>query len=754
MTNLLRQFWGRFKHASLRNGLLGLIGVFVSGWALLEVATSLIPLPDRIEQKPEPSVLISDCEECPLRLVRAGDKMFLRASSFEECGPVFIRATLAAEDKRFWQHHGVDWLGLMRVLKEIAQHHRVMSGGSTITQQLVKNAKTVRRPRNVMTKLIEILQARKLERCWTKKQILVAYLNRIDYGNLCRGAGTASWFYFDKPLKNLSPAEAALLAGLPNSPSRLNPHRHLVRAQVRKNKILHRMARNGWLQEAQLKRALEEPVVLHQPGRAFAAAHFVDLIRQKRTVSGDVQGTLDLSLNRFVREVLCGHLDRLQNKCVSNGAVVVIENQTGNVLCLVGSRDYFEPRSGQVNGAWARRSAGSTFKPFTYLLALEGGLTPATVLADVPTDFPTATGLFSPANYDRRFRGPVPLREALANSLNVPAVKVLDRLGGARVLHRRLCQLDLSTLEQSADYYGLGLTIGNSEARLMELANAYATLARLGEHRPVRLLNTDPVGARRVFMQEPAWLIADILSDDDARASAFGWQSALSFPFRVACKTGTSSDFRDNWAFGYTPEFTVGVWVGNFDGSPMGKVTGVTGSAPVMQGVMMYLHDRFGTSWYERPAGVLSAKVDRFSGGRCPRGKTEFFLKGTVPKAEAFDVRDVLGKVRLGTEFSDWWQSPMNHLSDQTVLALAQPESARILSPVPGTVVYLDPDLPLSSRQLPLRASIEGVTWYSDTLKCDKTPNGFMAHLKPGRHELLANAEGRQLRTWIEVEKQ
>jgi penicillin-binding protein 1C len=237
-------------------------------------------------------------------------------------------------------------------------------------------------------------------------------------------------------------------------------------------------------------------------------------------------------------------------------------------------------------------------------------------VADVPTDFATSTGLFSPVNYDRHCYGPVRYRVALANSLNISAVKVLDSLGGAKPLLDLLRRCRLSTLTHADDYYGLGLAIGNAEARLLELANAYACLARLGVCRPYRLVPSarGQDTGERVGDADAAWLIADILSDNDARAEAFGPESSLRFDFPVACKTGTSSDFRDNWAFGYTPEFTVGVWVGNFDGSPMRHISGVTGAAPILHDLFDYLHDQYGTSWYARPADIVDRGIDPLTG--------------------------------------------------------------------------------------------------------------------------------------------
>jgi penicillin-binding protein 1C len=737
-----RKMWRRW---ALRFGFVG-----VAAWLGLQAVVTLMPLPKGMDVSPVFSPQATDRNGEPLRLLLTSDERFFQPVVLKECAPVFLRATLAAEDKRFWEHSGVDWFSTARAMKEIAVHRRVMSGASTITQQLIKNAEP--RPRTVRTKILENLQALKLERAWSKEQILAAYLNRIDYGNLCRGAGTAAWFYFNKPLADVSPAEAAFLAALPNGPSRLNPHRHFERAKRRQLTILGRMQRLGWLGAAAHRRACAEPIALHREGRAFAAAHFVDLVRQQREVKTDVRTTLDLPLNRFVHRALIDRLDRLTKRNVSNGAVVVIENATGNVLALVGSRNYFEEESGQVNGAWAPRSAGSTFKPFTYLLALEAGMTPATVIADVPTDFATSTGVFSPQNFNRQFYGPMRLRLALANSLNVSAVKVLEAAGGATVLQERLRECGLTTLEAKAEHYGLGLTIGNAEARLMELTNAYATLARMGMHRPVRLLASDAETAEQVFDARHAWLVADMLSDNAARAPAFGRESALAFDFPVACKTGTSSDFRDNWAMGYTPEFTVGVWVGNFDGAPMQNVSGVTGAAPVMHTVMEHLHERFGTSEFEQPNGLTRAQVNRISGRRAGEGVAEWFVAKQLPPKESRDDFDAAGRVKLGVDYAEWFASADNTIRSRAVIDVSKIAELRVLSPMAGTVYYLDPDLPPSSRQVRLRVNGVAARWSSDTLECVAIDGDVFVQLQPGRHQLTVEVRGHRLETWIQVE--
>jgi penicillin-binding protein 1C len=750
MSDRLRQLREWFARKAWRRWALRFGCVWLAGWVGLQAVVTLMPLPAAMEVPPVFSPQAIDRNGEPLRLLLTSDERFFQPIALQDCAPVFLKATLAAEDKRFWGHGGVDWLSTARAVKEIAVHRRVMSGASTITQQLIKNAEP--RPRTVRTKILENLQSLKLERSWSKKQILAAYLNRIDYGNLCRGAGTASRFYFDKPLADVSPAEAAFLAALPNGPSRLNPHRHFDRAKRRQLIILGRMRRLNWLDAPAHRRACAEPIVLHREGRAFAAAHFVDLVRQQREVKTNVCTTLDLPLNRFVYRTLVDRLDRLTKRKVSNGAVVVIENATGNVLALVGSRDYFEAESGQVNGAWAPRSAGSAFKPFTYLLALESGMTPATVIADVPTDFATSTGVFSPQNFNRQFYGPMRLRLALANSLNVSAVKVLEAAGGATALQKRLRECGLTTLDAKANHYGLGLTIGNAEARLLELTNAYATLARMGVHRPVRLLAGDPTEARRIFDARHAWLIADMLSDNAARSQAFGWESALAFEFPVACKTGTSSDFRDNWALGFTPEFTVGVWVGNFDGAPMQNVSGVTGAAPVMRVVVEHLRARFGTSEFVRPTGMVRAEVNPITGRRAGQGGAEWFVADNLPPREIPDDFDADGKVKLGADYAEWFAGADNTLRKHAVLDVAQVAKVRVLSPLPGTVYYLDSDLPPSSRQVRLRVNATSARWSSQTLECVARDGDVFVRLQPGRHRLTAEVDGQRLETWIEVE--
>ena len=765
-----------FKAAALVSGTTLLLGLF--GW----LALRWVPLPTALFVPPPAQLELTDRHGVPLRIVRPQDRPFGQPVACFEIPQALIHATLAAEDKRFWDHPGVDWRSTLRAMWSLARYRRIVSGGSTITQQLIKM--TQPRPRTFRAKFIEALQALRLEQVWNKQRILTEYYNRLDYGNLNTGCAAAAQFYCGKPLSDLSTAECALLAGLPQAPSRLNPLRHLDRARKRQQWILLRMFAAGRLTREEFDRARGERLHLATPQRAFRAPHFADLILQqseswmpkfRKPAAAPVHGspgairtTLDLNLNRFVQESLQRQIARLRPQHVGNAAAVVIDNRSNEVLALVGSQDYFAVQAGQVNGAWAPRSAGSTFKPFTYLLAFERGATPASIVADVPSEFTTGTGLFSPVNYDHHCHGPVRYRLALANSLNIAAVKVLASIGGPAVLQARLQACGLTTLTDAPEHYGLGLTIGNAEVRLLELANAYACLARLGEFRPYTLLPqiegsapSGPPGARQVCDAAASFLIADILSDNAARTSAFGAESSLRFDFPVACKTGTSSDFRDNWAFGYTPEFTVGVWVGNFDGSSMQHISGVTGAAPILHDIVEHLHQCYGTSWYAKPDCIVDLPVHPVTGKR-PADQSaerkrgwviEKFVAGQLPRQESSNDYDSRGLVRLSAEYHDWFTTGDNSLIGQAVLD-KQDSTFRILFPLPGTRFFLDPDLPDQGKRIRLRVEgAQNALWQSETLECQSEPGQAAAILASGRHRLIVHDQrtGVTRETWIDV---
>ena len=745
-----RRWWVRW----LRRLAMVAVLLFAAAW----IGLKFVPVPEALLRQPPESIEFTDRTGKPLRETRVGER-FRREVAYADIPLSVVHAALAAEDKRFFSHHGVDWRAAGRAAWNSMLAGKRTSGASTISQQLIKLS--VPRPRTWPTKFIEAATALRLEQLWTKEEILAAYLNRLDFGNVNYGIAAAASYYFAKPLKDLSDAEAALLMGLPLNPARLNPHTNLPAAKRRQETVLARMLAQGWLTQETYERAVAEPLRLAPPRRVFQAPHFVDFVLESGGDAGQgtVRTTLDLELNQFIERSVSEKLSRLHGENVRDGAVVVLDNRTGEVLGLVGSDDYFAPGSGQVNGATQARSAGSTIKPITYLLALERGQTLASIVPDVPTEFPTPTGPYRPENYTRHCQGPVRLREALCCSLNIPAVRLLQSLGGATPLQRRLQAWGITTVPKEADEYGLGLTIGNAEVRLVELCNLYATLARQGRWMPLRLLldrptphATLPAFTPPAHLAERCWLIADALTDNAARSASFGAASALRFDYPVACKTGTSTDFRDNWCVAYTPEFTVGVWVGNFNGSPMREVSGVTGAAPIMHDVMDYLHRRHGTTWFERPPGIVERDVHPLTGHltKSGEGAREKFLLDELPPPESPDDYDPQGLVRLPAEYAPWAAGTDNQLRTKVTVAKA---GLHLVSPSPGSTFLIDPDIPTTSLVPLVATGAEGIVWECPTLQVIVRDGKPFAKVVEGEHRLIVRepSTGKTANTWIKV---
>jgi penicillin-binding protein 1C len=781
---------GKWKRTFLWLAFAGLAGVLAG----LYLVPWFFPLPDTLGTAAPSGVLFVDREDRPVRRLLDGELRADEPATYDEFPESLVLATLAAEDSRYFSHGGIDFLGVLRAVRDALLHREFVSGASTITQQTIKLYAPPRR-RDFRTKIIEAFTARHLEMTSDKETILTAYLNHLPYGNQFTGARAAARGYFGKPLGDLSLAESALLAGLPNKPTKLNPWKNLDGARQRQLWILGRMREEGYIDEVRFAAALiEEPRLIAGHERSFHAPHFTELLLKREgpaieaaKASGSVvRTTLDLRLQHTVENIVSAELARLAHQAGEENdlqaAVVVIENQSGEIVALSGSRSFFASADGQVNGAWRPRSAGSTLKPFTYALALQRDTTAATILADTPIEYVTSTGTYQPVNFSRRFMGPVSVRHALANSLNVPAVKLLDEIGGPTRLHDCLVKdLRFTSLDPAATEYGLGLTLGNAEVRLLELTNGYATLARLGEWKPVRFLRgLDPVASpteqgqadadtRRVFDADAAWLIGDILSDERARALAFGLNSPLNLPFRVAAKTGTSTDFRDSWTIGYTPDFTVGVWVGRFDNRPLNRVSGAMGAAPIFHQVMVRLHRDQAARWFETPADATEFVVDRLSGKRPPEGlalsesrvRKEWFVRGKVPALSAATDYDNQIRTRLPLTYATWWRDPSNPLKNdaflETLAASAPVPDFRIVSPLEGTVAFIDPDLPASGARFPLKVAGSGreeIEWSSDSLAVESENGESWLVLKPGDHEVAAldRKSGRVVKSRLKVQ--
>lgn len=743
--------------------------VFVMGMVWW-VVPWLVPWPEALGRAPEAAAEILDREGKSLRRLAGEDGRSAGLVRLGEVPEALVQATLAAEDQRFFEHGGVDVRALARALRDGVVAGRAVSGASTITQQLVKVA--VPRRRTMWTKVMEVLTARRIEMTWTKERILEEYLSRISYGSMATGCGEAAWTFFAKPLRDLSPAESAFLAGLPQAPGRLNPWRNPDRAKARQRWILGRMRVLEMLDGEVVERAMGEELRLGRQSSAFRAPHFVDHVlgrlAEEPGAGFRLRTTLDMAVQEECERVVREKLERLREQRVKHAAVVVLDNASGDVLAMVGSGGYELAGDGKVNGCLAARSPGSALKPFTWLLALQADASPGDMVADLPVEYVTPTGIYRPENYNRRPAGPVSLRVALANSLNLSAVRLLSRYGGAEALIEVLRRAGVTTLTKPAEAYGLGLTIGGGETTLLELTAAYGALARLGEVCVPRFSERDPeAGHVRIFDPEACWQIADMLTDNDARSASFGMASALRLRFPAAVKTGTSTDYRDNWTIGYTPRCTVGVWVGNFDGAPMSGVSGVTGAAPILHDIMTWLDVRMGSEWYARPETQVELEVDPLTGkpvpgrlaGRRPV-RREVFRRELAPgPLDGEGSYDAEGRVLLSRDYAGWLAGPYNWVGTAAVAVDLPGEAGAfgIVSPLPGTRLLLDPDLPGEGRRLLLRTTRPAaeVRWESATLEVRPWERGAAVMLEPGRHELRAVHEptGAEAVTHVEVRR-
>ncbi|MFK5921373.1 MAG: penicillin-binding protein 1C [Verrucomicrobiota bacterium] len=749
--------------------------LLLTAFVALYIAPLFFSLPEKLGKDPQPGQYFTDRHGAPLRRLLRADLAIDAPATLQEIPSHLIEATLAVEDARFRKHGGIDSIGIMRALYDSLRARRLVSGASTISQQLIKITSPAK-PRTVRNKIIESLGARKLEMSWGKNQILVAYLNRLPYGNLLTGCRAAARGYFNKPLSDLSLAECALLAGLPNRPSQLNPHRHLDKAVKRQRWVLKRMLSTGKITPEEYQHALGQTLqIQNSHSSSFQAPHLVDLIINKTqpstlapSPSTAIKTTLDLPLQKFVEQSINKQLQKLEqnnhHSSALQAAAVIIDNASGEVRGLVGSRSYFNSTSGQINGAWTARSPGSALKPFTYLLALERGHSAASRLDDLPLEYMTPTGAYRPVNYDRRFRGPVTLRESLATSLNVPAIRLLDELGGPAPLHATLIDLGLTSLDKDPGFYGLGLTIGSAEVRLLELTNAYACLARLGRYADYRLITSakePPLNTRELFSPDACYILADILSDQQARTSAFGLNSPLNLPFKVACKTGTSTDYRDNWTVGFTPRYTVGVWVGCFDNQALPQISGVIGAGPIFHDIFTHLYSKPNdkAEWYTRPNHIVTARIDPLNGKRLPptenqlaphrpnHTRLEIFRQNNLPPLALESDYDQQGRTLLPAHYQTWFAKNNHQLQNranlvqQPTLHSSNNQPFQILSPLTNTVVYLDQDLPHGGTIFSLKASIPAakLRWASPSLKISTTATGSpTAILKPGIHQIIA----------------
>ncbi len=678
-------------------------------------------------------------------------------------------AVIAAEDQRFYYHPGFDPIAIARALYTNIRENKTISGASTITQQVVRLIRP--RPRTYRAKIAELAASIKMEWQLTKEQILELHLNLSPMGGNTRGARLAARTHFGKEIENITLAEAAVLAALPRSPSRLDPRRPSGRRLVlaMKDRVLRSMKAQGWISKEQLKMSLGSTVVFRNRAVPFHAPHFVDLaLTAQGETEATLKTTLDLSVQQGLEQIIRSHHDRLGRMGVGQAAAIIASREHAEVLALVGSFSYSERDQGFNNGVLAQRSAGSTLKPFLYARALEKGYGSTAEISDTDRVYQTPHGDYVPLNADRRQYGPVNVRSALGNSLNLSTVKVV-RWVGLDDFYRMLDRLEVVNAKSPPpDHYGLGLAVGNVEVSLYQLVQAYVALADQGNFRQLRVTASPSASGSRVLSPDVAYIITHILADPTARLLTFGNPGYFDFEFPVAVKTGTSSNYRDAWVVGYTSRHVIGIWAGNFDGRPSPGRMGAGVCGPVLMDVIRFLYGTNPPPGFVRPATVRDETVCSMSGRRaapaCPYTATELVPAGhtlttcDLPhEGEHHDLgagyarwlhrreakqgasRFRLMRPEAGPELDVGKTSWRRHV--RVPAAASHGSRIEIVTPHNRDRFIVSPHRSnrIVFRALPERV-VDHVIWYLDGTELAKTgpPYEFLWELTRGSHELLA----------------
>lgn len=749
--------------------------LLLAGMLVLWVFGLLADLPslDQLAEPPQiPSIRITDRAGRLMYevLAREGGRHTLIA--LDAIPETLVDATIATEDSSFFENPGVDLRGILRAVWINLQGGETLAGGSTITQQVARNLLLEageRQERTLRRKLRESLLAWQLAHAFSKEEILSLYLNHMYYGALAYGVEAAAQTYFGKPAVELDLAESALLAGLPQAPAYYDPFSYPERAKARQVVVLDLMLKQGMIEPQERELAEQERLVYTATPYPIEAPHFVFWVRDQLTqlVSKDalyrsggliVRTTLDLDWQHHAERIIQGQLQKLnqpgvesQGHRVRNAALVALEPHSGEILSMVGSPDFFSASiQGAINMALAPRQPGSAFKPLIYAAAMdparEDPWTAATMILDVHAAFITHDGqAYAPVNFDLEEHGPVSLRRALGSSLNIPAVRTLNAIGLEPVLGLS-SKVGITTFGDP-DIYDLSLALGGGEVRLLELTAAYGVFANGGSRvDPIAILEIqdaqgstlfarDPIGREQVLDPRVAWLISDILSDKDARTLGFGANSVLQIDRPAAVKTGTTTDFRDNWTIGYTPDLVVGVWVGNTDNQPMLDVTGLSGAAPVWHQFMRTVEVGQPELVFGFPSGLVRVEVCALSGllptEACAFTREEWFIRGTEPTRPDNLYRQVIidtdtmcyasettaqGKrarrvvLNLPPEAAPWARSQGLSLAEDFACEqrvdffAADVERLRIIAPDDRSVFQLSPAQPLESQRLRIEA--------------------------------------------------
>ena len=612
---------------------------------------------------------------------------FYKEVKYSDLPQNLIEAVISAEDKNFFKHKGIDYKAILRAFISNLLNRKIVSGGSTITQQLSKSI--IHRERNYINKFYEALDSIRLEKNLTKEEILTEYLNRIFFGNNCYGIGAAAELYFKKEVKDLNINESVILASIIKSGTKFNPYKYEERLHLRKIYVLGQMKNNDYIKEEEYNNYINENTTIYtnREKNILKAPHFVMYIKDsldklKYSNIIEVKTTLDYKMQKEASLVISNASQSLHSFNVRNISCVILNAKTGEVLSMIGSMDYFDRETdGSVNGAIALRQPGSALKPFLYAYLFDKGESPASVIGDIKTYINSPGGDYIPENFDRKYRGPVTIRDALANSLNIPAVRWLSKYS-LKDFQNILLKSGLRSIDKNPDYYGYSLVLGSAEVRLIDLASAYTIFPNSGifinhysavslkkENGEIFYFPKKSYTHKRVISEESAYLINKILSDRNARMGSFRSYRGLVYPFSIAIKTGTSKGSRDAWAIGYTKDYIVGLWLGDFKGSEMINITGGNGAVPILYDLFSMLNKSQKETRWDKPKDIIEREICLISGKLrgefCKETRLEEFSIFNVPKEEC-DVHNLYIKrnpngsidkkvfLNLPSEYNDW----------------------------------------------------------------------------------------------------
>ena len=745
-------------------------GILIAGSIAFAILWICCPLPKE-KLHPESSTIVYSRDGVPLRVFLTGDEKYRIQVPIHDMSAELLRLVVAYEDRYFYRHPGVNIPAILRAAVQNISSKSIVSGASTITMQVARMMEP--RPRTVGAKLIEMFRALQIEAALSKEEILERYLNMTPYGGNIEGIGAAAMLYFGKSSSELSYGEAALLAVIPNSPSRLRPDRNPENARAAQLKLLQRLLSQGIISPSEYSSAQTGRIPTGLKPLPFQAPHVTRRLKSLFPGTAAITSSISLPLQHLAETVVKRHARANRGLDIGQSAVVIIDNASGEVLAHVGSVNFFDTEyEGQVDGVTSPRSPGSTLKPFVYALGIDRGLvSPGQMVSDVPVAFDS----YAPENYDATFRGFVSLRDALGKSLNIPAVNMLARLGN-NGLYPLLKSLEISTVNRPESDYGLAMVLGGCEMTLLELTALYRSIAVGGEYLPpIESIQTRDIAPTRIFSKATAYIITDILSEVNRPDVPWNWDFAHGIP-KVSWKTGTSYGHKDAWSVGYNPTYTVGVWAGNFDASGAPELVGNRIAAPILFDIFDNLPNIADTGWFQQPDTVQTREVCALSGmpagTDCPHRKNDLYIPGVSPVTPCtlhtgYDIDQDTGYrlcsrcrenkryrravyTRWPPDIAGWLLVngyPVDDIPEHNPLCTAPQSGAGplIVSPSRDTDYIIRRGTPLRYQQIKLEASpsndASAIYWFVDGVLLYSGPADGQVFYTPkaGRHEFVCS---------------